>query len=75
MLLDSIIEPLSDLSTLAAQTAVEYIADHSSLARDGWIITGIRIVVATVVFLAISVGTLVLVLALLWWLAFRLLLT
>ena len=30
---DAIIEPISDLSTVATQSAVEWIADRSSLAR------------------------------------------
>jgi hypothetical protein len=73
MLLDAIIEPISDISTIAAQAAVEWIADHSSLARDGWVITGIRFVVATFVFLAIAVGVPVLIIAVLCWLALKLL--
>jgi len=73
MLLDAIIEPISDLSTIAAQGAVEWIADHSSLARDGWALTGLRVVVATLVFLAIAVGVPLLIIAGLWWLALKLL--
>jgi hypothetical protein len=73
MLLDAIIEPISDLSTIAAQSVVEWIAEHSSLARDGWAITGIRIVVAAFVFLAIAVGVPVLIIAVLWWLTLKLL--
>lgn len=73
MLLDAIIEPISDLSTIAAQAAVEWIADHSSLARDGWVVVGIRIVVATFVFIALAVGIPVLIIAALWWLAVQLL--
>jgi hypothetical protein len=73
MLLDAIIEPISDLSTIAAQGAVEWLADHSSLARDGWMLTGIRVVVAAFVFVAISVGVPVLIIAGLWWLAFKIL--
>ena len=49
MILDAIIAPISDLSTLAAQAAVERIAERSSLARDGWALTGIRVLVACVV--------------------------
>ena len=73
MLLDAIIEPISDLSTIIAQGAVGWIADHSSLARDGWALTGIRVIVATFVFLAIAVGVPVLIIAGLWWLALQLL--
>jgi hypothetical protein len=73
MLFDAIIEPLSDLSTVAAQSAVECIAEHSSLARDGWVITGIRILVAMVVFLAIAVVVPIGILALLWWFGLKLL--
>ena len=73
MLLDAIIEPISDLSTIAAQGAVEWIADHSSLARDGWALTGIRVLVAAFVFSAIAVGVPVLIIAGLWWLAFKIL--
>lgn len=73
MLLDAIIEPISDLSTIAAQSVVEWIAEHSSLARDGWVITGIRVVVAAFVFLAIAVGMPVLIIAAIWWLALKLL--
>ena len=72
-MLDAIIEPISALSTVAAQSAVEWIADHSSLARDGWPITVVRIVVAAAVFLAIAVGVPVLVIGVLWWLALTLL--
>lgn len=71
--LDAIIDPISDLSSLAAQWAVECIADHSSLARDGWVLTGVRIVLATVVFFAIAVGVPVLLVGVLWWLALTLL--
>lgn len=72
-MLDALIEPISDLSTIAAQAVVEWIADHSSLARDGWAITGIRVIVATLVFLMIAVGVPVLVIVALWWLALKLL--
>lgn len=72
-MLDAIIDPISDLSTLAAQSAVEWIADHSSLARDGWTLTAIRITLAAVVFLAIAVGVPVLIVGVLWWLASSLL--
>jgi hypothetical protein len=67
MLLDVIIEPISDLSAIAAQSAVEYIADHSSLRRDGWTLTAIRILVACFVFLAVAVGVPILLIGLLWW--------
>ena len=73
MLLDAVIEPISDLSTIAAQGTVAWIAERSSLARDGWTLTGIRVVVATFVFLAIAVGVPVLIIAALWWLALTLL--
>jgi hypothetical protein len=73
MLLDAVIEPISDLSTIAAQAAVAWIADCSSLARDGWTLTSIRVLVATFVFLAIAVGIPVLIIAALWWLALTLL--
>jgi hypothetical protein len=73
MLLDSIIEPISDLSTVAGQTAVEYIADHSSLKRDGWFLTAVRVLVATVVFFLIGVVIPILLLALIWWAALKLL--
>jgi len=69
MLLDAVIEPISDLSTIAAQSIVAWIAERSSLAQDGWILTGTRILVATFVFLAVAVGVPVLVIAALWWLA------
>jgi hypothetical protein len=71
--LDPIIDAISDLSTLAAQSAVEWIAGHSSLARDGWGLTGVRVVVAAVVFLAIAVGIPILLIGVLWWLAVTLL--
>lgn len=73
MLPDAVIEPISDLSTIAAQAAVEWIADHSSLARDGWVLTAIRVVVATFVFLAIAAGVPVMIIAGLWWLGLKLL--
>jgi hypothetical protein len=72
-MLDAIIEPISDLSTVAAQSMVEWIADHSSLARDGWALAAVRIVVAAFVFLAIAVGVPVLLIGVLWWLAMTLL--
>ena len=72
-MLDAIIEPISDLSTVAAHSVVEWIADHSSLARDGWVITGVRIVVAVFVFLAIAVGVPALLIGVLWWLTLTLL--
>ena len=72
-MLDAIIDPISDLSTLTAQSAVEWIADHSSLAKDGWALTSIRVVVAAVVFLAIAVGVPVVLVGVLWWLALTLL--
>jgi hypothetical protein len=73
MLLDAIIEPISDLSTIAAQSAVGYIADHSSLPRDGWTLTTIRIFVACVVFLVIAVGVPALIIGLIWWVGLKVL--
>ena len=67
MLLDAIIEPISDLSTVAAQWAVERIADATSLRRDGWALIGVKVLVACVVFLAVAV------VAALWWLGLKLL--
>ena len=67
MLLDVIIEPISDLSTIAAQSAVEYIAEHSSLQRDGWTLTAIRILVACFVFAIVALGLPILVISLIWW--------
>ena len=52
MLLDAIIEPISDLSTIAAQEAVGWIAERSSLGREGWALTAVRVIVATFVFVA-----------------------
>ena len=74
MLLDTILEPITDLSSLAGQAAAQYIADHSSLSRDGWVITGIRFLVATLAFLVIGVGGAVLLIALVWWIGWKLLL-
>jgi hypothetical protein len=73
MLFDAIVDPISDVSTIAAQSAVEYIADHSSLQRDGWALTAVRFGVAVFVFLAISVGGAVLLIGGVGWLAFKLL--
>jgi len=73
MFLDVIIEPISDLSTIAAQAAVGYIADHSSLRRDGWMLTTIRILVACVVFLVVAVGVPALIVGLIWWVGLKLL--
>ena len=73
MLFDVIIEPISDLSTIAAQAAVEYIADHSSLQRDGWTLTTIRILLACVVFLVIAIGVPALIIGLIWWATLKLL--
>ena len=72
MLLDTIIEPIADLSSLAGQLVAQYIADRSSLPRDGWVVTCIRFVIATVVFLAVGIGVPVLVIALVWWLGIKL---
>jgi len=73
MLLDAIIEPISDISTIAAQSVVDSIAARSSLARDGWLLTGLRVIVAGVVFLVIGVGGAALVVAFIWWLGLKLL--
>ena len=73
MLLDVIIEPISDLSTIAAQSAVGYIAEHSSLQRDGWALTAIRILVACLVFLIVAVGVPILIIGLLWWVGIKVL--
>ncbi len=73
MLLESIIEPISDLSTVAGQAAVEWIADHSSLKRDGWPLTGVKVLVAAIVFLLIAVVVPMLLLALIWWVGLKLL--
>jgi hypothetical protein len=71
-MLDSIIDPISDLSTVAGQAAVEYIADRSSLKRDGWLLTGVKILVAGLMFLLIAVVVPILLLALVWWAALQL---
>ena len=73
MLFDVIIEPISDLSTIAAQAAVGYVADHSSLQRDGWTLTTIRILVACIVFLVVAVGIPALIVGLIWWVGLKLL--
>jgi hypothetical protein len=73
MFLDTIIDPVSDLSTVAGQAAVEYIADHSSLKRDGWFLTGVKVLIAAMVFLVIAVGIPVLLVALVWWAGLKLL--
>jgi predicted anti-sigma-YlaC factor YlaD len=73
MLFDAIVDPISDLSTLAAQSAVEYIADHSSLRRAGWILMAVRVLVAGVVFIVIGVGGAALVVGLIWWVGLKLL--
>lgn len=72
-MLDSIVDPISDLSTVAGQAAVQWIADHSSLERDGWFLTGVRVIVAVIVFFLIAVVMPVLFLALLWWAGLKLL--
>jgi hypothetical protein len=71
--LDAIIDPISEISMLAAQSAVEWIADHSSLARNGWVLSGVRVTAAVVVFLIIAVGVPLILVGLLWWLALELL--
>jgi pantothenate kinase len=38
MLFEAIIDPISDISIIAAQSAVEYIADRSSLQRIGGVL-------------------------------------
>ena len=73
MLVDFIIEPISDLSTIAAQSAVRYIADHSSFQRDGWTLTAIRILIACFVFLLVAVGVPLLVIGLIWWVSIKVL--
>ncbi len=73
MLLDAIVQPISDISTVAAQWAVERIADATSLRRDGWMLVGVKVLVACVVFLAVAVAIPIAVLATLWWLGLKLL--
>ncbi len=73
MLLDTIIEPITNLSSLAGQLAAQYIADRSSLPRDGWVVTGVRFLAATVAFLVVGIGGAVLIVALVWWLGLKLL--
>ena len=73
MFLDAIIDPISDLSTVAGQAAVECIADRSSLKRDGWFLVGLKVLVATLVFLLIAVGIPVFLIALIWWVGLKLL--
>jgi hypothetical protein len=72
MLFEAIIDPISDISTIAAQSAVEYIADRSSLQRDGWALTAVRVGVAAVVFVIISIGGVLLIGSIIW-LVFKLL--
>ena len=67
MLLDAIIQPISDLSTLAAQSCVEYIADRSSLRRDGWSLMAVRVLIACAVFLVVAVGVPALLVGFIWW--------
>jgi len=68
---DAIIDPISDLSTIAAQAAVEWIADHTSLRRDGWVLIGVKFLAACLVFLAIAVVVPTLIIALIVWAAFK----
>ena len=71
MMFDAIIDPISDLSTIAAQAAVEWIADHTSLRRDGWALIAVKFFTACLVFLTIAVGLPILILALVVWAAFK----
>ena len=73
MLFDAVVEPISTLSTIAAQSAVEYIADHSSLRRDGWALTAVRFLVAAVVFIVVGAGGAALLVGLIWWISLKLL--
>jgi len=75
MLFDAIIDPVSDLSTIAAQAAVEWIADHTSLRRDAWLLIAIKFFVACLVFLTIAVGLPILIIALVVWAAFKFLIS
>jgi hypothetical protein len=72
-MLDSIIDPISDLGTVAGQAAVDYIAARSSLERDGWFLAGLKVLVAAIVFLVAAVGIPVLLIALIWWVGLELL--
>jgi hypothetical protein len=72
MLFDAVVEPISTLSTIAAQSAVGYIADHSSLRRDGWALTVVRFLVATVVFIVVGIGGAALLVGFIWWVGLKL---
>ena len=75
MLFDAVIEPISTISTIAAQSAVGYIAERSSLRRDGWALTVVWFFVATVVFLVVGVGGAALLVGLIWWVGLKFLLS
>jgi len=52
----AIIDGVSDLATLLAQGAVGFIAERSSIKRDGVAFFLIKIVVSTFVYLAVVIG-------------------
>ena len=63
LMLQPIIEIISDFATLVAQWVVGYIADHSNLKRDGVGYYLVKIIVSVFVYLAVIIGIPLLVIA------------
>ena len=55
-MLQSIIDAISEVATLLAQGAVGYIADHSSIKKDGTTFFLIKIVISVFVWLTVVIG-------------------
>lgn len=55
-MLQAIIEPISDLATVAAQQVVGFVAERTSLKADGLAMYALKFLVCVVVYLAIVVG-------------------
>ena len=52
----TLIEIISDIATLIAQSAVGYIADHSNLKKDGWFFYLVKLIVSVLVYLVVIIG-------------------
>lgn len=52
----AIIDGVSDVATLLAQGTVGFIAEHSSIKKDGLAFFLIKIVVSTFVYMVIALG-------------------
>ncbi|MCL2346585.1 MAG: hypothetical protein FWC58_12140 [Desulfobulbus sp.] len=74
-MLQAIVDAVSDLATLIAQQVVGYIAERSSIKKDGIAFFLVKIVVSIFVYLVVVVGIPLAVVVLVFKLALPLLLT